>query len=197
MTTINQHWSYGYEAYGAQNTRANYQFRVGVRPAIEYNFFPESEQNSRFFRVNYGIETRFNDYVEETIYGDTKELVFLQSIRASLGYNQRWGSLEVGYRYRNYMHKFNFYTTGLSVTTNIRVTGNLSFNVNLEGNIIKDQIYLAKGDYTQEDILSGNVTLPSDFTIDSRFGFNYRFGSNLNNFVNRRFFGRGNFFSDN
>jgi hypothetical protein len=63
----------------------------------------------------------------------------------------------------------------------------------VEGNYVKDQIYLASGDFTEQDILSGRVTLPSAYNVDSRFGFNYRFGSNLNNFVNRRFFGRANF----
>ena len=193
VKSISPQWSYGYDIEGLQNTRFNYKFQTRFRPAIEYNFFPESEQNSRFLRVNYGIEVRNNRYVEETINGVTEETRVLHSLRASLGLNQRWGNLEVGYRLRNYLDDFSSWTTGLNIRADVRVTGNFSFFMRVEGNYVKDQIYLAAGDYTEQDILSGRVTLPSAYTIDSRFGFNYRFGSNLNNFVNQRFFGRANF----
>jgi hypothetical protein len=193
VKSISPRWSYGYDIDGRQNTRFNYKFQVGFRPALEFNFFPESEQNSRFLRVNYGVEIRNNSYVEETIYGAVQETRALQSLRASLGLNQRWGNLQVGYRLRNYLDDFSFWTTGLSVSAEVRVTGNFSFYVRAEGNYVKDQIYLASGDFSEQDILSGRVPLPSAYTIDTRFGFNYRFGSNLNNFVNQRFFGRANF----
>ncbi|WP_296620767.1 hypothetical protein [Marivirga sp.] len=193
VKSISPNWSYGYDLAGIQNTRLNYRFQVSFRPAVEYNFFPESEQNSRFLRVNYGIEVRNNRYVQETIYGAVEETRALQSLRASLGLNQPWGNLQVGYRLRNYLDDFNFWSTGLDIRADVRVTGNFSFYVRAEGNYVKDQIYLAAGGFTEQDILSGRVTLPSAYTIDTRFGFNYRFGSNLNNFVNQRFFGRANF----
>lgn len=193
VRSISPQWSYGYDMAGRQNTRLNYQFQTSVRPAIEYNFFPESVQNSRFLRANYGVEIRNNRYVEETISGVFDETRVLHSLRVSLGLNQRWGNLEVGYRVRNYLDDFSSWSTGLNISAQVRVTGNFSFFARAEGNYVKDQIYLASGDFTEQDILSGRVTLPSAYTIDSRFGFNYRFGSNLNNFVNRRFFGRANF----
>lgn len=193
VKSISPQWSYGYDMAGRQNTRFNYQFQTSFRPALEYNFFPESVQNSRFLRGNYGIEVRNNRYVEETISGVFRETRVLHSLRVSLGLNQRWGNLEVGYRLRNYLDDFSSWSTGLNISAEVRVTGNFSFFVRAEGNYVKDQIYLAAGDYTEQDILSGRVTLPSAYTIDTRFGFNYRFGSNLNNFVNRRFFGRANF----
>ncbi|RAI92206.1 hypothetical protein [Algoriphagus yeomjeoni] len=193
VKSISPQWSYGYDMAGRQNTRFNYQFQTSFRPALEYNFFPEAVQNSRFLRGNYGIEVRNNRYVEETISGVFRETRVLHSLRVSLGLNQRWGNLEVGYRVRNYLDDFSSWSTGLNISAEVRVTGNFSFFVRAEGNYVKDQIYLAAGDYTEQDILSGRVNLPSAYTIDTRFGFNYRFGSNLNNFVNRRFFGRANF----
>lgn len=193
VKSMSPQWSYGYDIEGLQNTRFNYQFQTRFRPAIEYNFFPESEQNSRFLRVNYGVEVRHNKYVEETINGVTEETRVLHSLRASLGLNQRWGTLEVGYRLRNYLDDFSSWTTGMNIRADVRITGNFSIFMRVEGNYVQDQIYLAAGDFSEQDILSGRVTLPSAYTIESRFGFNYRFGSNLNNFVNRRFFGRANF----
>jgi hypothetical protein len=193
VKSISPQWSIGYDIAGRQNTRFNYQFQTSFRPGVEYNFFPESVQNSRFLRVNYGVEVRNNSYVEETISGVLNETRILHSLRASLGLNQRWGNLEIGYRLRNYLDDFSSWSTGLNVSAEVRVTGNFSFFMRVEGNYVKDQIYLASGDFTEQDILSGRVTLPSAYNVDSRFGFNYRFGSNLNNFVNRRFFGRANF----
>ncbi len=193
VKSLTPQWSYGYDIAGRQNTRLNYKFQSSFRPAVEYNFFPESVQNSRFLRVNYGVEVRNNNYVDETIYGAIEETRVLHSLRASLGLNKRWGNLELGYRLRNYLDDFSFWSTGLNIRAEVRVTGNFSFYVRAEGNYVKDQIYLASGDFTEQDILSGRVNLPSAYNIDTRFGFNYRFGSNLNNFVNRRFFGRANF----
>ena len=193
VKSISPKWSYGYDMAGRQNTRLNYQFQTSFRPAVEYNFFPESVQNSRFLRANYGIEIRNNRYVEETISGVLDETRVLHSLRVSLGLNQVWGNLEVGFRVRNYLDDFSSWSTGLNISAEVRVTGNFSFFMRVEGNYVKDQIYLASGDFTEQDILSGRVTLPSAYTVDTRFGFNYRFGSNLNNFVNRRFFGRANF----
>ncbi|NNK70194.1 MAG: hypothetical protein HKO96_06925, partial [Flavobacteriaceae bacterium] len=161
VKSISPQWSYGYDIAGRQNTRLNYQFQTSFRPAVEYNFFPEAVQNSKFLRVNYGIELRNNQYVEETISGFLKETRVLHSLRASLGLNKRWGSLEVGYRLRNYLDDFSSWSTGLNIRADVRVTGNLSFYVRAEGNYVKDQIYLAAGDFTEQDILSGRVTLPS------------------------------------
>jgi hypothetical protein len=146
VKSISPQWSYGYDITGRQNTRFNYQFQTSFRPAVEYNFFPESVQNSRFLRVNYGVEVRNNRYVEETIYGVTEETRVLHSLRASLGLNQRWGNLEVGYRLRNYLDDFSFWSTGLNISAEVRVTGNFSFYVRAEGNYVQDQIYLAAGD---------------------------------------------------
>ena len=193
VKSISPRWSYGYDIAGRQNTRLNYQFQMSFRPAVEYNFFPESVQYSKFLRVNYGVELRKNRYVEETITGFLKETRVLHSLRTSLGFNKRWGNLEVGYRLRNYLDDFSSWSTGVNIRADVRVTGNLSFFIRAEANYVKDQIYLAAGDFTEQDILSGRVTLPSAYIIDTRFGFNYRFGSILNNFVNRRFFGRANF----
>lgn len=193
VKSISPQWSYGYDLAGRQNTRLNYEFQTSFRPAIEYNFFPEAMQNTKFLRVNYGVEFRHNRYVEETISGFLKENRVLHSLRASLGLNKRWGNLEIGYRLRKYLDDFSSWSTGLNIRADFRVTGNLTFFIRAEGNYVKDQIYLAAGDFTEQDILSGRVTLPSAYNIDTRFGFNYRFGSILNNFVNRRFFGRANF----
>ncbi|WP_245759842.1 hypothetical protein [Robiginitalea myxolifaciens] len=193
VRSLSQQWSYGYDIAGRQNTRLNYKFQTSIRPAVEYNFFPEAVQNTRFLRMNYGVELRNNSYVEETISGFLNETRVLHSLRTSLGLNRRWGTLEVGYRLRNYLDDFSSWSTGLNIRADVRVTGNFSFFVRAEGNYVQDQIYLAAGDFTEQDILSGRVTLPSAYIIDTRFGFNYRFGSNLNNFINRRFFGRANF----
>ena len=48
VKSISPRWSYGYDIAGRQNTRLNYQFQMSFRPAVEYNFFPESVQNSKF-----------------------------------------------------------------------------------------------------------------------------------------------------
>jgi len=80
---------------------------------------------------------------------------------------------------------------------NLRIFRGLSFNVFGEFNRIKDQIYLPKTDFTDQDILLQQVQLGTDYSYFVNFGLSYRFGSKVNNVVNPRFGGGGFFFFSN
>ena len=196
VKTINDHWSYGYEAKLSGNSFFNYKNRIGLRPAIEYNFFKYSEINTRFLVLNYGIEVRQNNYIAPTIFGKKNEIVYLHSLRANTSVNQKWGTLSAGIVYRNYLHDFKLNNIGLNTFTEVRITGGLSFYIFLSGNLVHDQIYLSAEDASNTEVFTQQRQLPSSFRFYSEYGINYRFGTKLNNFVNPRFTGRSNNIGD-
>lgn len=190
---LGEHWSYGYEANYTNNTFYNYKSQIYVRPSIEYNVFPYSQVNNRFLVLRYGADVTRNNYYETTLYDKIKQTLYGQKISASLTMNQKWGTFYGNVYYRNYFLSGNYNSMGANLNVNVRITGSLSFYINSSGSIVHDQLYLVKGNATEQDVFTKQRQLASNFKYNTSFGINYRFGSKLNNFVNPRFNGYGGF----
>lgn len=192
IKSINDHWSYGYEANYNQNSFNNNKGQLFLRAAVEYDIFPYKEVNNRFFTVSYGITTRSNHYYDTTIYNKTSETLFGHRADVNLSFNQKWGSSSMGINYHNYFHDWNLFHLGVNASTSIRITGGLSFNVYFYGELTRDQLNLPKGGATEQEILTRRKQIASGYSYYTSFGLSYRFGSKLNNFVNPRFEGGSN-----
>ncbi len=187
VKSINEKWSYGYEASFSSNTFSNIKSRLYFGPAIEYSFFPYQMVNTKFLTLRIGPELRDNHYYDTTIYNKKDELLFGQKTELSLSLNQKWGSINQGIIYRNYFHDSHFYYVSVNAGVDIRITGGLSFNISLYGALVHDQINLKRGEATKDEILTRVRQLGSNYNFSTWFGLNYRFGSKFNNFVNPRF----------
>ncbi len=192
VKSINNHWSYGYEANYNQSTFSNNKGRVYLRAAIEYDIFPYKEVNNRFFTISYGLTARNNHYYDTTIYNKVRETLFGHRADANLSLNQKWGTTSFGINYQNYFHDWKLFNLGIFTSTDIRITGGLSFRIYFSGELTRDQIYLPKGGATEQEILTRRRQIASGYNYYTSFGLNYRFGSKLNNFVNPRFEGGNN-----
>lgn len=192
--SINEHWTYGYDAFALQNTFSNIKSQFYVSPGIEYNIFPYKNVNSKLLTIRYGVDVRSNSYYDSTIYEKTREWLPGQNLSVNLSLNQKWGTISTGVTYRNYFTDWRFYNISFNTFMDVRLTGNLSFNLYAFPSIVRDQVFLPKGDATSDDILSRRRQLQSNYNFFMGFGITYRFGSILNNFVNPRFNnGGGNF----
>ncbi len=189
--SLNEKWAYGYSAGYRNSTFDNFKHRYYVSPSIEYNFFPYSEVNNKLLTMRYGVALGRNEYFETTVYDKDYETVGIQYISLAAEFNQKFGTIEIGSRYQHYLHDLSLDNLSIDTEIEVRLTGNLSVEVYLEGALIHDQIYLAKGDASQEEVLTRVRQFASNFEFNTWFGINYRFGSNLNNFVNPRFGSRG------
>jgi len=183
------HWSYGYQVSFSNNTYSNFKSKIYFSPAIEYNVYPYSEVNNRFFVFRYGVDVAKNHYYDTTIYNKIKETLYGHKLSAALILNQKWGSFYSGVYYRNYFSDWRLNNMGIDVNVNVRVTGGLSFYIHTNGSIVHDQVYLVKGDVSEQDLLIKTRQLGSSYNYNLYFGVNFRFGSKLNNFVNPRFQG--------
>jgi len=186
---IDNNWTYGYETSYASSTFSNIKGSLYFSTGLERSLFPYSTINNKFVALRYGLDVRDNHYYDTTIFAKKKEVLFGHKMILSLKYNQKWGYLEGGIRYRNYFHDWTLYNVSINSAVNIRLTGALSINVDLYGALVHDQVNLAQGDASQEDVLTRKRQMGSAYNFATWFGVNYRFGSSMNNFVNPRFEG--------
>ena len=191
IKSINNHWSYGYEANMNSSTFSNNKNRLFFRTGIEYDIFPYKDVNTKFFTINYTIDVRRNVYYDTTIYNKTKETLTGHGVEMNMSFNQKWGSASVGANYHNYFNNWKYFNVGLNAFISVRISGGLSFNVGAFGGLTRDQIYLPKGGATEQEVLTRRRQLASGYNYYTSFGLSYRFGSKLSNFVNPRFGGGG------
>jgi len=189
VKSLTDHWSYGYEAALSSSTFSNNQRRLYFRTGIEYDIYPYKDVNTKFFTINYTLDIRKNKYYDTTIYGKSEEVLTGQGTEVNLSFNQKWGSANLGASYHNYFNNWNYYNIGIHTYVSVRISGGLSFNVSVYGELTRDQVYLPKGDATEQEVLTRKRQLASDYNYYTSFGFSYRFGSKLSNFVNPRFEG--------
>jgi len=69
---------------------------------------------------------------------------------------------------------------------NIRVYEGLSINLGAEIRFIRDQINLAAGVASVEDVLLQQRSIATDYYNEFRLGLTYTFGSAFNNIINTR-----------
>lgn len=192
IRSIDSHWSYGYETGYSQNSFSNFKGQSFFRTAFEYNIFPYTQVNNRYFAINYGLTVRGNKYYDTTIYNKTTETLFGHQAEAKVSFNQRWGTISSGINYHHFFHNWKLFNLRAYTSTNIRITGGLSFYVYVSGALTRDQVNLPKGGASEQEILTRRRQIASSYNFYTSFGLNYRFGSKLNNFVNPRFEGPNN-----
>ncbi len=191
IKSINSHWSWGYEADFNQSSFSNLKAQYITRTGVEYDIYPYSDVNNRLFTISYTLGIRANRYYDTTIYDKLRETLLNHEVDATLTFNQKWGSASVGITYQNYLQNWKYFNLSMNAFINVRISGGLSFNFGAFGALTRDQVFLAKGGASEQEVLTRRRQLASGYNYFTSFGINYRFGSKLNNFVNPRFDGGG------
>ncbi|MGB3799989.1 MAG: hypothetical protein WA952_09240 [Lewinella sp.] len=186
VKSISNHWSVGFFPSVSSSTYSNLNLAARLAPAIEYNIFDYNQVPFKEFTIAYRVGWVYNNYVDTTVFLKTEESLARQSLDINLRLRQRWGSVFAGVSAGNYLNDFQKNRMSLDVQANVRVIKGLSFSVSGSYDIINDQISLAKGEASIEDILLGQAQLATNYSADLRFGFSYTFGSLYNNVINTR-----------
>jgi hypothetical protein len=137
--------------------------------------------------LQYGIGIYQASYTEETVFGKLEETLLRQYAVLSVDFRQPWGSANVSGNAQSYLHDSSLHRLGFNGYLNIRLMRGLDLNVGGGYSRPRDQLSLARGDATDEDILLQLRQLQTDYSYDFSFGLSYRFGSIFNNIVNPRF----------
>ncbi len=188
------HLSYGLWMYIYSSSYSNVNISYGAYPGIEYNIYPYSEANRKQFRFQYQLNPNHVDYLEETIYEKYSENLLKHSFTSELEFIQTWGSIEFSLTASQYLMIDNKLLKNLE-KNKLTIDSDLSWRIykglslNFWGFVarVHDQLSLAAGDISTEDLLLKRKELQTQYTYFLSVGLSYSFGSIYNNIVNPRF----------
>lgn len=184
--SLGPRWSTGLFTEFRSSTYENIDFGFSTGPAIEYNIFPWDESDRRIFAVSYHVSLKYADYTEETVYELMTEMRVQQSMRLNFVMRQPWGEIETELVGSNFFHDFTKNRLALESEISLNVTKGLSVFAAIEGSIIHDQLNLAAGEVSREELLLRQRQLETSYEIFGGFGIRFTFGSIYNNIVNYR-----------
>jgi len=187
VISINDHWSYGIFGNIGTSTFSNFDLFWRLRPAIEYNFFEYQKSAKKQLILSYRNGLVFNDYIERSVFGEDKELLFQHSFLLGGSFRQEWGNINGEASFNQFLHDTTLNNLGFFLGANIRVFKGFNFNVSGNYRITRDQINLPAGDVSLEELLLQQQQLQSGFNYFVSVGFSYQFGSIYNSIVNPRF----------
>ncbi len=187
IKSLTDHWSAGLWFSGNSTSYRNIDRELSLSPAIEYNLFPYSESTRRELRFVYRIGGSDIVYVDTTIYNQTAETLFNQALNINLEITEQWGSARIGLEASHYFHDIDLNRLSLNGNLSLRLFRGLSLTLNGGVDMIHDQLALAKGGASPEEILLRTRELATAWEYNARIGLSYTFGSIYSNVVNPRF----------
>jgi hypothetical protein len=189
--SLGAHWSAGVEGTVEHSSFRNRELAIRIAPALEYNLFRYEDSERKQFTLLYTVGFNSFDWREVTLFGETSEQRFDQTLRASLAVRQPWGEAGGELQASHFLDDPDQHRIEGRAFVRLRLIRGLSLDVSGELARVRDQINLPVGDATQEEILLEIRELQTGFEYDISVGFSYTFGSIFNNVVNPRFEGGG------
>jgi hypothetical protein len=187
VKSLGDHWSAGVSLDVDSSTYNNNQIRIIPAPAIEFNLFPYAESTRRQLRFLYRFQFERVRYREVTIFDQTRESLWSESLSIALDLKEKWGSISTSLSGSHYFHDFKLNRLDLFGAVQLNLVKGLNAYVIGGGSRVRDQLSLVKGDATLEEILLRRRQLATDYNYFVMIGFSYTFGSIYTNVVNPRF----------
>jgi hypothetical protein len=187
VRSIGDHWSVGGYFSAFASTYSNVRFSLSPAPAIEYDLFPYSDSTKKQLRFLYRLNFIAVSYLDKTIYEKTSERLWQQAVSISLELKQPWGTISTSLQGSNYFHDFGKNRLELWSELSLRLIKGLNFNIHGGYSRIHDQLSLAAGGATLEEILLRRRQLETDYDYHFSVGLSYTFGSTESKVVNPRF----------
>jgi hypothetical protein len=187
--SLGQHWSVGTDLTFRNSSFDNINSRVNVLPKIEYSIFPYKSFNSQRIVFGYALGVQHNSYLDSTIYFTKRELLGRQEVYAIASFTKKWGNINLGTFWSNYLHNFSINNFSVGGAVEWRIFKGMRFVTWGNYEFVRDQISLPKGNATRDDVLTKRRLIASGFNYNMGIGLRYQFGSQKNSFVNPRFNG--------
>lgn len=186
VRSISDHWSIGGFTNVISNTYENIEFGYRIAPAIEYSLLPYELALRKEYTIAYSIGYLRRNYIEETIFNETEETLYNQSLELDVRVLEPWGSIRAGIEGSHFLHDFSKNRLSISGRLSVRVFKGLSVDFSSRYDYVQDQLSLPKGDASLEDVLLQQRQLATNYGISANIGLSYNFGSIYNNVVNTR-----------
>ncbi|WP_298367446.1 hypothetical protein [uncultured Lutibacter sp.] len=185
--SISNHWSVGAFLEGGRSTYANQKLYIKFKPAIEYSFFDYKQSATKQITLSYRVGGVNYNYDEKTIFNKDEEFLWEQSAELSGSVQQKWGSVNGSIMYDSYLNDSSLNAFNFRLSTNFRITSGLTFNISGDYAITKNQINLAGGDLSLDELLLSQKQVNSGYNFYTRVGLNFSFGSMFSSVINPRF----------
>jgi hypothetical protein len=193
VRSVGPHWSVGGKVQANRSDYYNTNLNAIAGPAIEWDYWPYSEYTRRRLTVLYSVGVQHYAYKETTIYNRDRETRPMHFLAVGLSKRQPWGSASVSLSGSQFLNALKHYNASLNGSLDLCL--GKGFSVNLGGNVsrVRDQLYLPRGEATDEDIIARQQALSTNYRYFLMAGLRYQFGSIFNSVVNQRFgaFGGG------
>ena len=154
---------------------------------VEFSLYPYTESTRRFVTLTYGAGVYAANYTEETVFQKLSETRPRHFAVFAVDFVQPWGQAEFNLSGQSYLDDLSQNRLGVRGELDLRITGGLSFSAEARYSRVRDQLSLARGDATDDEILLELKQLATDYTYNLQIGLNYTFGSIFNTIVNPRF----------
>lgn len=187
VKSLGDHWSVGAFTNASQATYYNRKLSCEFAPAIEYNIYPYIESESRSFTFLYRLGGIYKKYWEETIYGKTNEALLQTSLTADVEIYKSWGSIESSLTGSAYLKDLSQNRLTWYFEIDVQLFKQLTFDIEWRVSAIHDQIFLARGGASLEEVLLRRKRLETRYDYSIDFGISFRFGS-LNNRITNPIF---------
>ena len=185
--SINDHWSLGYRALAGSSTFSNIDFDLQFKPAVEYNIYPYSENQTRRFTLMYSVGYVYQNYTELTVFNKLDESLGQHGLDIEYQMTQKWGDINFDIEFDQYLHNLELYSVSFNPNIELNIVKGLRLNFGGFIELVSDRINITNGDISDQDIILQNRQLDTNYSYWTYFGFNYRFGSANNNIINPRF----------
>lgn len=187
VISIGGNWSTGAFGRVGSSVYRNLDFYWQFKPAIEFNFFNYADSAEKQLVLSYRNGVVYNDYIETSVFGKESEQLWEHEINLGGRVKQRWGYIYGEASFEQYLHDTTLNAFRFNLGTSIRLFKGFNFNVRGYYSITSNQINLAAGDVSLEDLLLQQQQLASGYNYSLSLGFSYSFGSIYNTIVNPRF----------
>ncbi|MBI1810284.1 MAG: hypothetical protein HYR75_10335 [Gemmatimonadetes bacterium] len=186
VRSVTDHWSLGATGTAGHSEYNNQDMYARVQGSAEYNIFPWKDATDQQLVLVYAVGAASYRYQEETIFGQMQETHPLHQFIAASRVREPWGSIDASASFSQYLHDMSKQNLGGFASTNVRLTRGLSLNLTGSASIVHDQLYIAAGGLTPEQILTSQRSQATTYQFSGYVGLSYTFGSLLNSVVNPR-----------
>lgn len=187
VKSLSDHWSAGALVSVETSTYSNLKSRITPSPALEYNLFPYAESTRRQLRFLYRVGYEMTRYRDMTIYDKMKENLLSEALSATIEVNEPWGTIEASLEGSHYFHDFKKNRLEFGGEVSFRIFKGLSLEIDGRYERVRDQLALAKGNLSLDEILLRRRELATDYNYFVFLSLSYTFGSIYSNVVNPRF----------
>jgi hypothetical protein len=187
VKSVTPHWSVGGRASANRSDYYNTNLNATVAGAVEWDYYPYEQFSRRKFTVLYTLGMQQYRYRETSIYDRDEETRPLHTLNLGLTARQPWGSANVSLTGSQYLNALKYNNVGISGGVDIRAGKGFSVNLSGSASRVRDQLYLPRGEATNEEVIARQQSLSTNFRYFVFAGLRYQFGSIFNSVVNPRF----------